>query len=151
MPIHEGPYLSAALLCDRVLEEKDGTKSAIRVIDRLTHNVFEPNPPANMEPFDHKLTLFIRFKSGHARGIYSLKMNFVTPAGESSARTVNVNFEGEEDRGVDIIAPMQMRIEMQGIYWVEIFLGDDFMTRIPLRVVYIPQITQQTPLGGPGS
>lgn len=31
-----GPYLNAAFLYERVLEQKDGVLSAIRIVDRLT-------------------------------------------------------------------------------------------------------------------
>lgn len=37
-----GPFLSAALLCEKVLVEQDGIKSAIRIIDRVTHAVLGP-------------------------------------------------------------------------------------------------------------
>ena len=30
-----GPYLIAALICQKVLEEKDGVLSAVRIVDRL--------------------------------------------------------------------------------------------------------------------
>lgn len=98
-----------------------------------------------MEPFDYMMTFFLRFKSGSARGVFPLKMSLVAPSGESRTQIVNVNFEGEEDRGIDIIAPMHLRFEVQGIYWVEIFLKDEFLTRVPMRVVYNPQIMPQIP------
>ena len=43
IPFDQGPYLSAALLCEKVLEEKDGVKSAIRIIDRVTRTVTGPS------------------------------------------------------------------------------------------------------------
>ena len=33
-PFERGPYLSAALLCERVPREGDGVKSALRISDR---------------------------------------------------------------------------------------------------------------------
>jgi len=143
MPIQTGPYLIAALICEKVLEEKDGVKSAIRMIDRITKRVTGPDPPQTMEPFIQNLFLLIRFKSGQARGVYPLRIVFVKPSGESPPPLeISINFEGEEDRGADIIANMQTQFEMQGIHWFEIFLKNDFLTRIPVRVIYIPQITQ---------
>jgi hypothetical protein len=32
-----GPYLNAALLCEKVLQERDGVLSIIRIIDRAQH------------------------------------------------------------------------------------------------------------------
>ena len=154
MSIHEGPYLVAALLCERVLEEKDGVKSAIRMIDRLIRKATGPNPPTAMEPFDHETVLLIRLKSGNVRGVYPLKLTFVAPSGESPAPlTISVNFEGEEDRGVDIVTHVHTRFETPGIYWIELHIKEDFLTRIPLRIVYIPQIIPQRQKrpGGPDS
>ena len=31
-----GPYWATAVLCEKVLEEKDGVQSLIRVVDRIT-------------------------------------------------------------------------------------------------------------------
>lgn len=67
MPFEGGPYLSAAFLCEKVLTEADGVKSAIRIFDRTTHTIAGPAPPTEMQPFDYEFMLFIRFKSGAAR------------------------------------------------------------------------------------
>ncbi len=39
MSENSGPYLIAALLCEKVLQEKDGIISVIRMIDRITLTV----------------------------------------------------------------------------------------------------------------
>ena len=64
--LRRGPYLSAAFLCEKVLEEKDGVKSAIRIIDRVTRTAVGPNPPMEMEPFQYNIVLLLKFKSGLA-------------------------------------------------------------------------------------
>ena len=51
----QGPYLSAAFFCEKVLVEQDGVKSAIRIVDRVTRTVVHPNPPPEMEPFDYDM------------------------------------------------------------------------------------------------
>ena len=141
MKIQEGPFLNAALICERVLEEKDGVKSAIRIIDRITHTRSGPNPPKEMEPFNRTLSLLVKLKSGSVRGVYPLKITLISPSGESKPPLeISVNFEGEEDRGIDLIARIDMRFEVPGIYWVEVSLKDDFLSRIPMRVIYIPQV-----------
>lgn len=145
----QGPFLSAALICEKVLEEKDGVKSAVRIIDRVTRTVVGPSPPEEMEPFDYKATLLIRLKSGWARGSYSVRLNLVKPSGESPMRTQHtVYFEGEEDRGIDIVGKMAIRFDQTGIYWFKIYLGDTLLTQIPLRVIYMPQVRQIPGLPG---
>lgn len=135
-----GPYLSAAFLCEKLLEEKDGVKSAIRIIDRVIHTVFHPSPPEQMEPFDYPICLYIRLKSGAARGPMSLRVTLVKPSGESPPPLEQtVVFEGEEDRGVDSVGNLTIQFDQPGIYWFDVELGGVQLTRIPLRVVYVPQ------------
>lgn len=150
-PERGGPFLSAALICEKVLEEKDGVKSAVRIIDRVIHTVVGTRPPDEMEPFDYEATLLIRLKSGWARGAYAIRINLIKPSGESPMPLQQrVNFEGEEDRGVDIVGKMRIKFDQTGIYWFKIYLNDTFLTQVPLRVVYMPQV-MQVPSPPPGS
>jgi hypothetical protein len=153
MSVHEGPYVTA-LLCEKVIEEKDGVKSAIRIVDRITRTMVGPDASAELQPFDYPIFLLIRMKPGRARGVYGIKVNLVKPSGDSvSVLQGPINFEGDEDRGVDIVGQIQMRIETTGIYWFEVSLDDkgkeELMTRLPFRVIYLPQITPK--LGGSGN
>jgi len=149
--VEQGPYLSAALICEKVLEERDGAKSAIRIIDRVTRTAVSPSPPEEMDPFDWDGALLIRLKSGWARGTYPLRVSLIKPSGESPMPIQSsVYFEGEEDRGVDIVANMTIKFDQTGIYWFKIYLADKLLTQIPLRVIYMPQIRQiPGPSGGP--
>ena len=150
-PFQEGPYLSAAIICEKVLVEQDGVKSAIRIVDRVTRQTVGPNPPQEMEPFDYDMTMLIRFKSGRARGNYPLEIQLVKPSGESPTPfRQTILLEGEEDRGMDIVTNMRIRFDQAGIYWFNIILDEVRLTRIPFRVIYLPQIRQMSaPSGGP--
>ena len=147
-PFTGGPYLEAALLCEKVLQELDGVKSVIRIVDRVTRQLFGPTIPMEMEPFEHELFLFVRFKSGSARGPMSLQVKMIKPSGESPAPFMStIIFEGEEDRGVDIVMGMKIKFDQTGLYWFLVGLGEVIVTRIPLRITYIPQIMQILPGG----
>jgi hypothetical protein len=139
----EGPYLSAALICEKVLEERNGAKSVIRIVDRITRQAVGPNPPQEMVPFDYEMAMLIRFKSGRARGTYPLEIQLVKPSGESTPPMKrNILFEGEDDRGLDMVVNMRLKFEQTGVYWFNIILNSVRLTRIPFRVTYLPQITQ---------
>ena len=147
LPFEDGPFLSVACICEKVLVEQDGVKSVIRVIDRLIHTVAGPQPPEDLEPFEHDMTLLIKLKSGSARGVYPIEVRLIKPSGESPPPfSQSVMFEGEEDRGVDIIMRMKIIFDMAGVYWFEIDLKGTRLTRLPFRVVYMPQVMQ---IGGP--
>ena len=73
-----------------------------------------------MEPFELDFFLFLSFKSGSARGPYQLEIRVQEPSGESPQPFVTIQFEGEDDRGNDIVANMKMRFEMTGLYWFNV-------------------------------
>ena len=118
IPFADGPHLQAAVLCEKVLVEQDGVKSAIRMFDRHTRTTAGPTPPMEMEPFTMDANLLLRFKSGSARGTYQLQVNLQKPSGES-IQPVNgtVHFEGEDDRGTDVVANLVLELDMTGLYW----------------------------------
>ena len=147
----QGPHLAAAVLCERILTEADGVVSAIRIVDRINHVVASPNPPETMEPFDYEMTLFVSFKAGSARGPMPLVIRVQKPSGTSSSPfRQTVNFEGDDERGINVVGIMKMRLDTPGLHWFDLFLGEHRVTRIPLRLVYLPQITPTaTPESGP--
>lgn len=135
-----GPYLAGAMICEHVLEENDGVKSAIRIIDRVTRTAIGPDAPSVMQPFEHRFTLFVRFKRGWAPGPYELKISSIKPSGDGpSPLQQTIFFEGDEDRGVDVVIKAKMTFDTPGIYWFDVALNDVRMTRIPFRVVYLTQ------------
>lgn len=144
-----GPYLVAALLCEKVLEEKNGTKSVIRIVDRVTRTATGPNPPMEMMPFEHEFSMLVRFKAGDARGPMTLQIEPVKPSSETLHSMIGtVNFEGEEDRGIDVVVNFKVRMEQAGVYWFNVYLNGVRVTRAPLRVVYIRQVTPPAPQSG---
>ena len=150
----QGPYITA-VLCEKVLEEKDGIKTAVRIIDRITHVRVATDAPPTLPTFDYQAALLIKLTSGGTRGLYTVLVHLVAPSGESKEVVRQaVNFEGDDDRGGDLVAHLTMRIDMTGVYWFEIFLDDrgkvELLTRLPLRVVYMPQTNpiSGSPLGG---
>ncbi|MCH8296880.1 MAG: hypothetical protein IH873_02320 [Chloroflexi bacterium] len=145
VPFSQGPFLGAAFLCEKVLQEKDGVISAIRIVDRITRNAIGPELKKEMDPFDHNLFLYLMFKAGSARGPMELNIRLEDPSGASkSPFTQTINFEGDDDRGANIVAELRLKIEMPGLHWFDVVLDGVRLTRTPLRVIYLPQI-RQTP------
>ncbi len=132
-----GPYLQAAIFCERVLQEQDGVLSVIRIVDRLTVTASGPQPPDQMPPTLINLSTVITLKSGFARGSYALRLIPTTPSGKQLRETsVGVLFEGGEDRGVNVLLNIQLQAEEDGLYWFDVLLADQLLTRMPLRLVY---------------
>lgn len=131
-----GPYLSAALICERVLQEQDGVLSAIRIIDRVYFLADEDGTPVSpQQPF----TLLLSFKAGEARGRYAVRLVMEKPSGEQGPEiTASVHFEGE-DRGVNVVIPTVLQVDQEGLYWFDVFFEKERVTRIPMRAIYQPQ------------
>lgn len=131
-----GPYLTAAVLCERVLQEKDDVISIIRMIDRLTVIVNAAGSPETMPPAAVNLTALIALKSGSARGRMTVKWRTETPSGlKLPDQLFPVFFEGE-DRGANLVINLNMIAEQEGLYWFDVLLDEQPLTRIPLRILY---------------
>jgi len=134
-----GPYLSMAAFCEKTLEEKDGVMSFIRVIDRVNITARGPNPPDEMPAGQMPLMAVVTLRSGSARGRHSLTVRPEKPSGEMMPPAETpVLFEGE-DRGVNVVLQITLQADEEGLYWFHVILdGNQFLTKIPLRIVYHP-------------
>lgn len=143
-----GPYVAVAAACEKVLQEQDGVLSLIRLIDRLIINAAGPEAPDEMPPVPVQFTLVLVMKAGGARGRYSIHLTMEAPSGEKMAMELNLPLVMEgEDRGVNLVIPVGIAVEQEGLYWFDVYLADprvpdheeELLTRVPLRVVYQPQ------------
>ena len=150
MPITGGPYLSAAFFCEKVLHEQDGVLTAVRIVDRW--NITGPTETfiatAVIQAF-----LVIMFKSGVYRGNAQLTVVPISPQTNSRLQAVPipVRFEGEDDKGVNVVAPLSFPVQEEGVYWFEISLTGQALqqhviTAVPMRIAYL-QIAPG--MGGP--
>ncbi len=131
-----GPFLSAALLCEKVLHEKDEVISIIRIVDRVAFTVPASHSPETLPPMPINLHALISFKSGGARGRHTVKLIIETPSGiRLPEQLMSALFEGE-DRGVNLILNINMIVDQEGVYWFDVLLEDQLLTRIPLRILY---------------
>lgn len=134
-----GPYIAFAAFCERVLEEKDGGISLIRLIDRITAVRPAVLFGNEMPPVTHPVWLAIGLKPGMARGRHSLVIEIDKPSAQRAKLFEGaVLFEGE-DRGVSVLLNLQGYVfELEGLYWFDVLLGETLLTRIPIRITYQP-------------
>src|SRR5260370_27056538 len=101
---NNGPYLVAAVICEKILQEKDETISVIRMVDRFNVTVNALGSPENLPPIPINLGLLISLKSGEARGRYTVKLRIVSPSGLQTLpdHLLPVLFDGAEDRGANL-------------------------------------------------
>lgn len=142
MAFEQGPYVQLACFCERVLEQKDGVLSLIRVINRVTQSATGPEAPREMPPFVYRLSAVIALRSGQARGRHEVKIVRELPSGlkdTERAPTFTVHLTGQE-QGHNIVVNIEMPFEQEGLYWFDVLFDDELLTRMPLRVSYTRMI-----------
>lgn len=136
MPIEQGPYLKAALFCESVIEEKDGVLSFIRVIDRLTTTAVGPEAPADMPTIRRQMKAVLMLVSGRATGREDVKLEVEEPSGTKRQLWAGtIQMEGN-DRGQNLILDFGMEFKDEGLYWFDVLVGDQPLTRMPFRIIY---------------
>lgn len=137
-----GPFIQLAVFCEKVLHEKDGVLSAIRIIDRFIHSTTAEGAPDLMPPINIGMFILVGFKSGDAKGKWELKVRPIAPSGqELPGFTGPILFEGDE-RGANVVIQYSLAAKEEGLYWFDVMLNDKLLTRMPLRIIY--QKTQLT-------
>jgi hypothetical protein len=141
-----GPFLQAAFFCEKVLQEKDGVMSAIRLVDRFTLSSSAEGAPDLMPEINVGISILIAFKSGDVKGKLELKVRPVAPSGQELPGFVGpLLFEGA-DRGSSVVIQYGLSAKEEGIYWFDVILDNKLITKMPLRIIY--EKTQVTATSG---
>ncbi len=134
MPEHSmRPFVQVAAICQTPIQETNGLFSVFRIMDRVPIQGFTDE----MQPQPlHMLSIVIILKAGEMSGKYTVKIVPETPSGKRlPPLNITALFERDE-RGVIHCAPLGLIAEEEGLYWFDIMLEQDVLTRIPLRVMY---------------
>jgi len=135
----DGPHISAAFLCEKVLVERDSVASFIRVVDRFTVPVFS-NVPAGLKLPDPtiQVTLVISLKAGSVgAGTHPVKIGMYKPDGSVAFEsTASAFLSGSEDNGVLMAIPIIVSKPEEGLHWIDVSFEEILLTRVPLRVIF---------------
>jgi hypothetical protein len=130
-----GPFLAAAVFCEKVLREGDGVLSAIRIVDRYTVSGQADEMPQAVI----STTLLLILKAGVMRGKAKVRILPRTPSGEPLAEMAfDQLFEGD-DRGIAIAAALNFPVTQEGLYWFDVAVEQQILTSMPLRILYQQQ------------
>lgn len=127
------PYVSAALICEKVLQEKDESITLVRIADRIQYNIEGPGLPPNIKPMI-AVQGFISLKSGPITGEHTVSIVAENPDGKRKAIWgAAIKLLGK-DQGNNIIINMNLGIDHDGLYWFDVLFDDASLTRIPLTI-----------------
>lgn len=137
-----GPHLSAAFLCERVLMERDGVGTFVRVVDRFTIHTVPPLPPGVVSPPAMpqvvQANLVVSLKAGDLKaGKYQLLIRLQKPDGKySNDNRQSVFFNGSEDSGAAVVMPIVLQAPEEGLFWFEVYFESALLTKIPMRILH---------------
>lgn len=129
-----GPYLQAALLCQRV--EQQGPNGPITIVG-LIDRVFIPAPfGAALQPSVVSCHAVVILKTGSCPGNYRLRLTLTSPSGKRLREfSGDITLPNEPDQGINVVMPIQFTASEEGIYWFEVRLGNDLpLTKISFRL-----------------
>jgi len=146
-----GPHLVGAFLCEKVLYERDGVPTFVRVVERFNMPVLPQLPPGVQPPpgmfpsTTIQLFLVIMVKAGSlGGGKHNMKVALNLPSGSQMfSIPFQVFFNGGDDNGVMTVSPIVIPNPEEGLYWFDVYFEEMLMTRIPMRVLH--QQMQQVP------
>jgi hypothetical protein len=134
--IEAHPWVAAATICEKLLEDKDGAISIIRMVDRFT--VPRPPPDWNKKtPLVIALTGIVSFRSGDVNGERVVSIYGTSPSGKRREKLLEakVLFQGES-AGVNMKLNLVFRFFSEGNHWVDIYVEKWHATRIPITIMF---------------
>lgn len=127
------PYVSAALLCEKVLQEKDGTLSIIRIADKLTYHPIG-DAAKDIKPI-HQMQGLVALKSGPVTGEHILRIVGEMPSGRRKELIASSISLLGKDQGQNLILNLALGLEEDGLHWFDVIFDDEVLTRIPLLIM----------------
>lgn len=141
------PFVAAAFICERVLQEKDEVFSAIRIVDiytvgSLMLSASQPvtlQPPAPGVTSILGLTALVMLKAGDVTGTHEVSILARSPEGKETPfpQSFPVVLPGTDPAlGVNLVVRFFMPGDNNpGLYWFDVLWDGERLTSIPLKLV----------------
>lgn len=142
----DGPFVTAAFFCERVLHEKDEVLSAMRIMDVLTLTGPGPFPgePGGPEHIVYPLMALVMVRNGRGAGPAQLELRQFRANGQLGNVVPQAIEFGTPDQPTRIIQNVRLLITQQGLLWTEVRVDGRLLTRMPLRLIF--QKTNEIPV-----
>ena len=128
------PLVSVACMCEKILTEKDGVLSAIRLVDTFfVERPIQPLPE-NVKA-GIQMSALVSLKSGDVTGEQEIKITLRKPSGETKEiGSWKVVLNGGE-HGANFMMNMMMSGTEFGLLWLDVIWQGEVLTSIPIKVV----------------
>jgi hypothetical protein len=142
-PDRNGPFLSAALIAERVLVEVDAL-TFVRIVDKCVIPTEAAKNRAGEELDFSPMRIALIFKAWGYEGKSHVAIIQGGPSGQSKPIGMSeIPFDGTEGRSYPVFSPVVITWEGDGFYWFDIQLDNRFVTRIPFEVRCAPEATRE--------
>lgn len=130
-----GPYVNAAYFCrPSLLPNGQYAVPPDNWLGAVDQRGDSPDMPAL--PF--RAALLLMFRSGLARGRVNIAVVGEGPDGSRMAPVSLVLICPDEERPLVRFLDLELCLELPGVYWFSVLVGEQLLTRVPLRVRYLP-------------
>lgn len=131
-----GPYIAAAFFCEKILTERDGVISAIRIIDRLTFNI---QPGSGSSPKPYSFNLFISLKTGERPGVTKIRIEGRKPNPPHLPNVEKtIHLDQAASSGANLHIGITVDFDQPGVWWFWVYVNEHERTRVPLEVIWLP-------------
>ena len=133
--VDRGIYVTA-FCCTRMLEEKDGVFSAIRLSDIITVTIpaARPNQITIAPPIETELAVVFKTEKPES---FSANVLLVKPSGERGPSSEYDISTGGSVHGHMLKVHVTLNPREDGDYWFEVSVDGELATRVPLRIALI--------------
>lgn len=133
-----GPFVNLAILCRSVQHESDGAPSFIGHIQKIVIRQVRGRSATDWRVPFHCYVV-VGLQSGFAEGVFPVSVEMISPNGRvDEVWRTDVAFRGQEV-GETLIQRLDLAIVGTGLFWFDVLLGGRLLTRIPLRVEFVPR------------
>ena len=132
-----GPYVIAALFCENILLDTDGTVSAIRVYDKAVVHIaedFKVGKDSAQPP--QPIKFFFAVRPGESKGMHRLELFWKQPSGQRSSMLKHDLMLVGGENGSNLRNSLLPLLKSEGLYWVEAEIDGKILSRTPLRVEF---------------
>ncbi|MBX3693737.1 MAG: hypothetical protein KF790_01045 [Steroidobacteraceae bacterium] len=137
------PFVVVATSCEKILTEKDGVCSLIRIVDTYHIPDISPEvPPDAQMPFQALIVL----KSGDLKGQFEVGLQIRKPDGTISQQNPKwpILLNGGE-HGANVLLTFALPPSILGLYWIDVLWGDEVLTSFPVKLAKQQQTVADQP------
>jgi hypothetical protein len=137
-----GPQIAAAVLCDAILQDKDGALSAIRIIDTINGTLPPDTPddvPSEEKPVSVPLSILVIIRSADSSGRHKIRIIPELPSGRLIKPILedDATLSPEPHGGLNIRLTSNVLAPGSGLYWLRVIIDGKILARMPFKINFI--------------